>query len=661
MSNRKNKITELEKKCRELRKFIIEHVAQNGGHLGATLGVIELTVALHNAFSFLGTEKSDKLVWDVGHQAYAHKILTNREENFATLRQLNGLSGFPSIQESKFDDFGTGHSSTSISAILGMAVAAHFSDNETIKNRWHIAVIGDGAFTAGLPFEALNNLENNTKNEIKSNILIILNDNGMSIDENVGTLKNHFQELSKRKWKKSELIKQDHTFIFPSIFEFFGGNFHGSIDGHNLETLLDFFDKLKRNSIEKNYSATVHFLRIETTKAKGVIENDSGDRDNKEINNNLESKYNSWHAPAKFEPKTGEILKVEASKTKKSFLKFQDVFGKTIVELAKQNSKIIAITPAMASGSSLLEMCNIFPIRVFDVGIAEQHAVTFSAGLAAQKMLPFCVIYSTFLQRAYDQIIHDVCIQELKVIFCIDRAGLVGQDGATHQGVYDIAFLRPIPNLVLAAPMDEIEFQRMLFSAQLDKNKSPIAIRYPRGEGFVLESNMKNKTKNMHNLLRISQLEQQRNEIEIGKARTIKTVNQKTKIVFLSYGIVGNFVKQAIEKLTEEEIENDNDKIITKIAHYDMRFCKPLDETVLHQILSFEKVKIIITIEDGAKIGGFGNAILEFLNENNYLKNIDEVKILGVPDFIIPHASQQQQYEICGIDTATITNLIKSI
>ncbi len=646
MSIQTSKIIELTNKTKELRRFIIEHVAQNGGHLGATLGVIELTVALHEAFTFLGTEQSDKLVWDVGHQAYAHKILTERKENFHTIRKLNGLSGFPSIKESKFDDFGTGHSSTSLSAILGMAVASQFSQDEIIKNRWHIAVIGDGAFTAGLPFEALNNIQNNAENDIKPNVLIILNDNGMSIDENVGTLKSHFDDLSKCNWtkNKTELNETENNFTIPSIFQIFGGNFHGSIDGHNLETLLDFFEELKQNTQQNLYSNKVHFLHLKTIKGKGIIENSD---------EKFESKYNSWHAPAKFEPKTGQILKSEPSKNKKSFLKFQDVFGHTLIQLAQNNSKIIAITPAMASGSSLLEMQELFPTRVFDVGIAEQHAVTFSAGLATQKMIPFCVIYSTFLQRSYDQIVHDVCVQELKVVFCIDRAGLVGQDGATHQGVYDIAFLRPIPNLVLAAPMDEIEFQKMLFAAQLDATKTSFAIRYPRGEGFLIENNEESKT----NLLEINELEKIENEIEIGKARPIKEANQETQLVILSYGIVGNFVKEAMERLEKNEIETFNNKI----AHYDMRFCKPLDESILHQIFSFQNIRNIITIEDGSKIGGFGSAILEFLNTNNYLRQLDKIEILGVPDQIIPHASQQEQYNFCSIDTEAVISKIKKI
>jgi 1-deoxy-D-xylulose-5-phosphate synthase len=640
MSLQNSNLIELKEKCQELRRFIIEHVAQNGGHLGATLGVIELTVALHKTFTFLGTEQSDKLVWDVGHQAYAHKILTERKENFHTIRTLNGLSGFPSIKESKFDDFGTGHSSTSISAILGMAVASQFSDDTTIKNRWHIAIIGDGAFTAGLPFEALNNLQNNAENSIKPNVLIILNDNQMSIDKNVGTLKNHFEELSKQKWvkNKTELNETENQFTIPSIFEIFGGYFHGSIDGHNLEMLLDFFEELKQNTEKNLYQNKVHFIHLKTIKGKGIIDNSDLE---------TESKYNSWHAPAKFETKTGQLLKSKPSKSKKSFLKFQDVFGKTITELAKQNPQIIAITPAMASGSSLLEMQELFPNRIFDVGIAEQHAVTFSAGLATQNMLPFCVIYSTFLQRSYDQIIHDVCVQELKVIFCIDRAGLIGQDGATHQGVYDIAFLRPIPNLVLAAPMDEIELQKMLFSAQLDSTKTSIAIRYPRGEGFLIDNEI--------NLLKIAELEETQNEIEIGKARILKEVSQDTKIVILSYGIVGNFTKEAIELLEKDK------KFQNKIAHYDMRFCKPLDEQTLHSIFNFNNVKHIITIEDGSKIGGFGSAILEFLSEYDYLKGIDSIKTLGIPDQIIPHASQQEQYNFCGTNTKQITKEIKNI
>ncbi|WP_338761118.1 1-deoxy-D-xylulose-5-phosphate synthase [Bernardetia sp. ABR2-2B] len=633
MSIKNLNLTELEKKCQELRRFIIEHVAEHGGHLGATLGVIELTVALHKAFTFLGTEQSDKLIWDVGHQAYAHKILTDRKKNFHTIRKLNGLSGFPSIKESKFDDFGTGHSSTSISAILGMAVAASFSDEEKIKSRWHIAVIGDGAFTAGLPFEALNNLQNNSENGIKPNILIILNDNGMSIDENVGTLKNHFQQLSKQKWKKNTSEKElESDFTIPSVFEFFGGYFHGSVDGHNLETLLDFFEELKQNTKQNLYQNNVHFLHIKTIKGKGIIENSDIA---------LESKYNSWHAPAKFEAKTGELIPAAPQKNKKQFLKFQEIFGKTLIQLVKKNDKIVAITPAMASGSSLLEMQQLFPQRVFDVGIAEQHAVTFSAGLATQKLLPFCIIYSTFLQRSYDQIIHDVCVQELKVIFCIDRAGLVGNDGATHQGVYDIAYLRPIPNLILAAPMNEIEFQNMLFSTQLEKNKTSFAIRYPRGEGFILEKK--------------NDLEYNFEEIKIGKARTIKEATKETQLVILSYGIVGNFAKEAIE-LVEKE---DNYK--GKVAHYDMRFCKPLDSETLHQILSFENIKSIITIEDGSKIGGFGSAVLEFLSENGYLKYIDTIETLGVPDQVIPHATQQEQYDFCKINTKSISQAIEKI
>jgi len=483
-----------------------------------------------------------------------------------------------------------------------------------------------------------NNLESNEQNSIKPNVLVILNDNQMSIDKNVGTLKNHFQDLSKQKWIKNstQTVSKTNT-ANPSIFELFGGHFHGSIDGHNLETLLEFFEELKQNTKENLYSNKIHFLHVKTIKGKGIIENG---------NLEIESKYNSWHAPSKFEPKTGEIIKSNSSNNTKSFLKFQDVFGKTITELAKQNPKIIAITPAMASGSSLLEMQNLFPNRVFDVGIAEQHAVTFSAGLATQNILPFCVIYSTFLQRAYDQIVHDVCVQELKVIFCIDRAGLVGQDGATHQGVYDIAFLRPIPNLVLAAPMDEIELQKMLFIAQLDENKSSFAIRYPRGEGFLIDNEI--------DLLDLNQLKETQTNIEIGQARPIKEVTNQTQIVILSYGIVGNFAKEAITILEK------NEKFVAKIAHYDMRFCKPLDEKLLHKIATFQNLKYIITIEDGCKIGGFGSAIVEFLSTNNYLSKFDKIEILGIDDQIIHHASQKEQYSLCGIDKDSIIKKIEN-
>ncbi len=572
---RKLSLTDLPNLAKNLRAFIINVVATKEGHLGASLGVVELTIALHYVFD----TPNDLLVWDVGHQAYGHKILTERKTVFDTNRELNGISGFPKITESKYDAFGTGHSSTSISAVLGMAIASKLK-GDFFKQ--HIAVIGDASIASGMAFEALNHA-----GVSDSNILVILNDNAMGIDPNVGALKEYLTSIKKNK-------KNCDT----TIFEALNFNYSGPIDGHNVELIITELEQLKKISGPK-------LLHITTTKGKGLAK--------------AEEEQVTYHAPGKFDKITGELLvSKQAKKTK-----YQDVFGHTLVALAKQNEKIIGITPAMPTGSSLKYMMCTFPKRTFDVGIAEQHAVTLSAGMATQGLIPYCAIYSTFLQRAYDQIIHDVALQKLPVIFCIDRAGIVGEDGATHHGVFDIAYLRLIPNLIICAPMNANELQNMLYTAQLGLDL-PIAIRYPRGEAHYTSSKMQYNVNGFK-------------KIEIGKGNQISF---GSKIVILSLGTIGN----TIIDICQEEKYN------IQIAHYNMLFVKPLDEELLHQIVSkFDK---IITIENGTIVGGFGTAILEFLHTNNYQKI--KLKRLGIPDTFIHHGKIDELNIQVGLDACSI-------
>jgi 1-deoxy-D-xylulose-5-phosphate synthase len=564
---------ELPQLAQELRAFIIDIVATKEGHLGASLGVVELTIALHYLFD----TPNDLLVWDVGHQAYGHKILTGRKEIFHTNRQFGGISGFPSRKESKFDAFGVGHSSTSISAALGMAIAANLK-GET--NKHHIAVIGDASIASGMAFEALNHA-----GVSKANLLIILNDNAIGIDPSVGALKEYLTKV-----KTDRKLATQNNIIKALNFDY-----SGPIDGHDLPKLITELERLKSVQGPK-------FLHIITTKGKGL--------------KNAEDDQITYHAPGKFDKITGIRIKNEKS----VFTKYQDVFGKTIVELAKKNNKIVGITPAMLTGSSLKLMMQEFPNRTFDVGIAEQHAVTLAAGMATQGLMPFCNIYSTFLQRAYDQVIHDVALQNLPVIFCLDRAGLVGEDGATHHGVFDIAFLRCIPHLIIFAPRNEIELRNILYTAQLGL-KNPIAIRYPRGVGKIID------------------WQQPFEEIKIGKGTCLK---EGTKIAVLSIGTIADSVTEAI-LLSEKN---------NKIAHYDLRFVKPLDEELLHTI--FKKHTTIITIENGTVKGGFGSAILEFASTNEY-KN--DINVLGIPDVFVHHGKTSELLNKVGLDTKSLHKL----
>ncbi len=610
------KKVDLHKVCDELRDFIIDIVSEHGGHFGASLGVVELTVALHYVFD----TPNDLLVWDVGHQAYGHKILTGRRDIFHTNRKYKGISGFPNRFESNYDTFGVGHSSTSVGAALGMAVASNLDSNDT---RQHVAIIGDGALTGGQAFEALNHagIEN-------SNILVILNDNCMSIDPNVGALKEYLLKISKSKtynkirdevWDllsklssfgdsaktvvqkveqalKSVMLKQSN------YFESLNFRYFGPIDGHDTIQLINTLNDLKEIPGPK-------ILHCLTTKGKGY--------------KLAEKDQTKWHAPGLFDKDSGKIN--VANKKNSQLTKYQDVFGKTIVELAKKNKKIVGITPAMPSGSSLKFMMKEMPNRAFDVGIAEQHAVTFSAGLATQGLIPYCNIYSTFLQRGYDQLIHDVAIQNLHVVFCLDRAGLVGEDGATHQGVFDLAYLRCIPNLIIASPMNEIELRNLMYTAQL-KQHSPFAIRYPRGTGVLTDWEVPFE------------------EIEIGKGNVI---SEGSDIAVISIGHIGNMINNIVTEIQENKIN---------IGHYDIRFLKPLDEKLLHII--FQKYKYIITIEDGCLKGGLSSAILEFSNDNNYKNNIFR---FGVPDQFIEHGSPQEQRIECGYDKNSVLKKIQEI
>ena len=602
--------------CDDLRQYIINSISENGGHFGASLGVVELTVAMHYVYN---TPK-DKIVWDVGHQAYGHKILTGRKDLFHTNRIYKGLSGFPKISESEYDTFGVGHSSTSISAALGMSIASkHMGDNE----RQHIAVIGDGGMTGGISFEGMNHA-----GDTDSNITIILNDNCMSIDPNVGALKKYLTDISTSPtfnnirddiWKVlgklnkvgktarsfgKTIEKSLKSFVLDNsnLFEALNLRYFGPIDGHDINHLVKTLEYLKRIPGPK-------LLHCITKKGKGY---------------GLAEKHQTkWHATGKFDIESGESL---GSKTiKKSPPKYQDVFGNTIVELAEKNEKIMGITPAMPSGSSLNIMMKKMPERAFDVGIAEQHAVTFSAGLATRGVIPFCNIYSTFMQRAYDQVIHDVCIQNLPVIFCLDRAGVAGSDGPTHHGAYDIAYMRCIPNMVVSAPMNESELRNLMFTAQ-KLNSGPFTIRYPRGKGVLTDW---------------------KTPMETVKVGTGRVICEGDDIAILSIGHIGNYVTKAIEKLKKENIYP---------SHYDMRFVKPIDEKLLHKIL--KKHKFILTVEDGCIIGGFGSAILEFMSENNYSNSLQR---LGIPDKIIEHGSQDELYKECNYDDISIYNFCKKM
>ncbi|MCK0178621.1 1-deoxy-D-xylulose-5-phosphate synthase [Flavobacteriaceae bacterium S0862] len=564
---RQLKLEDLPQLAKELRDFIINIVATKEGHLGASLGVVELTIALHYVFN----TPEDLLIWDVGHQAYGHKILTRRKDIFNTNRQFKGISGFPKRDESVYDAFGVGHSSTSISATLGMAIASKLKG----ENKQHIAVIGDASIASGMAFEGLNHA-----GVTDANVLIILNDNAIGIDPSVGALKQYLTNV------KKGTQKQDN------IFEALNFDYSGPIDGHNIDKLVLELERLKTVKGPK-------LLHVITTKGKGLKQ--------------AEENQVTYHAPGKFNASTGDLILKEPSK----FIKFQDVFGLTIVELAKENKNIIGITPAMPTGSSLKYMMDIYPERAFDVGIAEQHAVTLAAGMATQGLVPFCNIYSTFLQRAYDQVIHDVALQKLPVIFCLDRAGLVGEDGATHHGIFDLAYLRCIPNLIVFAPRNEVELRNIMYTAQLGL-KLPIAIRYPRGNGHIED------------------WKQPFVKIDIGIGELLK---KGKDIAVLSLGTIAINVSEAIESLD--------------VSHYDMRFLKPIDENLLHQI--FKSYRAIITIEDGTIKGGLGSEILEFASKNGYTNT---VKIIGIPDEFIEHGKIHELQKDIGLDAEGIRNTI---
>lgn len=608
---------QLHQVCDELRQYIVDVVSVHGGHFGASLGVVELSVALHYVFN----TPYDQLVWDVGHQAYGHKILTGRRDRFPTNRKYKGLSGFPKRSESEYDTFGVGHSSTSISAALGMAMASYYK-GET--DRQHIAVIGDGAMTAGMAFEAMNHA-----GIAKSNVLIILNDNCMSIDPNVGALKEYLTDITTSHtyndfkdtvWNMLGKLPIGKTFSremagklkegvkgmlskSSNLFEALNLRYFGPIDGHNITKLVDTLRDLKDIPGPK-------LLHIKTIKGKGY---DLAEKD-----------QTKWHAPGLFDKVTGEIVKKKFDLPQPP--KYQDVFGHTIIELAEQNPLIFGITPAMPSGSSLKFMMEKMPDRAFDVGICEQHAVTVSAGMATQGLRVFCNIYSSFMQRAYDQVVHDVAIQKLPVVFCLDRAGLVGEDGPTHHGCYDIAYMRCIPNLIVSAPMNETELRDLMYTAQLDSTKLPFVIRYPRGEGVLPEWKTPMKA------------------IPIGTGRKLRDGKD---IAILTIGHPGNFAAAAIREVLNDGIQP---------AHYDMRFVKPLDEALLHEV--FARYHKIITVEDGTVVGGFGSAVLEFMAAHGYQA---EVKMLGIPDQLIEHGTPKELYREIGIDAAAIADTLRTM
>ena len=609
--------SDLVKLSKELRQFIIDIVSVNGGHFGASLGVVELSIALHYVFN----TPHDQLVWDVGHQAYGHKILTGRRDVFHTNRKYKGLSGFPKRSESEFDTFGVGHSSTSIGAALGMSIASSLKNE---KNKQHIAVIGDGALTGGQAFEALNHAGMSD-----SNILVVLNDNCMSIDPNVGALKEYLTDITTShtynkikddvwdllgKFSKfgpnaQSIIQKIENAIKSSMleqsnyFESLNFRYFGPVDGHNVEHLVKILEDLKDIPGPK-------ILHCVTKKGKGYKPAEDGNT-------------TKWHAPGIFNKDTGKILSV--SKTKDEAPKYQDVFGHTIIELAKKNKQIVGVTPAMPTGSSLKYMMEEIPDRAFDVGIAEQHAVTFSAGMATQGLIPFCNIYSTFMQRAYDQVIHDVAIQNLSVVFCLDRAGLVGEDGPTHHGSFDIAYFKCIPNMIISSPMNEEELRNLMFTAQ-EKNHGPFTIRYPRGKGVMPEWKTEFKS------------------IEIGTGRKLRSGEN---IAILSLGHIGNYASQLCYEYDKEGMH---------IGHYDLRFAKPLDQKMLHEV--FQNYEHIITIEDGCILGGVGSSVIEFMVDNQYNSSVYR---LGIPDEFIEHGSQTQLHAYCGYDKNSLRNKIEQI
>ena len=610
---RKLPLEQLQPLADQLRDYIIDTLSSHPGHLASSLGAVELAVALHYVFN----TPDDKLVWDVGHQAYAHKILTGRGEQFPTIRTYGGISGFPRMDESPYDAFGTGHSSTSISAALGMATASNLQGNTT---RNHIAVIGDGALTGGEAFEALNNV-----GASKANILIILNDNGISIDKAVGGLDNyltritssrHYNQLKEKVWHRLDGSgggrRHEQSINFfqrltstmksaalggSNLFESLGIRYFGPIDGHDMSQLVDTLRRLKDLDGPK-------LLHVFTQKGKGLRQ--------------AEKDPVTYHAPGKFNIRTGDQIHQD---TVDQPLRYQEVFGHTILELAQKNPAIVGITPAMLSGCSLGIMQQAMPERVFDVGIAEQHAVTFAAGLAAQGMVPFCNIYSSFAQRAYDQIIHDVALQHLQVVICLDRAGLVGEDGATHHGTFDLAYLRPIPGITVCAPMDEHELRNMMYTAQLPDH-GPVVIRYPRG--CSVHSDWKSTF----------------NEIRVGEGRCIR---KGSDVAIISLGHPGNDALAAAEDLQQQGIS---------AAVYDMRFLKPLDTRLLDEVAT-AGYRRIVTVEDGIKTGGFGEAVMEYLAEKHPSETA-KVCILAIPDRFIPHGTIAQLKADCHIDKAAI-------
>ncbi len=603
--------------CEELRQFIIDVVSVHGGHFAASLGVVELTTALHYVYN----TPYDQLVWDVGHQAYGHKIITGRKDSFETNRKYGGISGFPKRAESEYDTFGVGHSSTSISAALGMAMAAKYK-GET--DRKVVAVIGDGSMTAGMAFEAMNHA-----GVANTDMLIILNDNGIGIDPNVGALKEYltditisptYNKIKDDVWNALGKLPVGKSFTramahkltegikgmvssSSNLFEALKLRYFGPIDGHNISKLVDTLNDLKDIPGPK-------LLHIITTKGKGYAL--------------AEKDQTKWHAPGLFDKVTGEIYKKKFDTPQPP--KYQDVFGKTIIELAKNNDKIFGITPAMPSGSSLKYMMEEMPDRAFDVGICEQHAATLSAGMATQGLRVYCNIYSSFMQRAYDQVVHDIAIQKLPVVLCLDRAGLVGDDGPTHHGCYDIAYFRCIPNMIISAPMNEAELRNLMYTAQLESTQLPFVIRYPRGEGVMPE------------------WQTPMEPVQIGKGRKLKSGQD---IAILSLGHPGNFAAAAIRNVKQEGIDP---------AHYDIRFVKPLDEALLHEALStYPK---IITVEDGTVVGGFGSAVLEFMAAHGY-KN--EIKIMGIPDRIVEHGSPKELHRECGYDAQGIAAAVREM
>lgn len=603
----------------ELREFIIDTVSIYGGHFGASLGVVELTVALHYVFN----TPYDQLVWDVGHQAYGHKILTGRRDLFPTNRRYGGMSGFPKMSESPYDAFGVGHSSTSIGAALGMSVA---SDYKKEFDRQHIAVIGDGSMTAGMSFEALNQA-----GALNNNMIVVLNDNCMSIDPNVGALKEYLTDITTSRtynkvrdelWnvlgklskfgpnpqqiaRKVEAAMKATLMKQSNLFEALNFRYFGPVDGHDVQHLAAVLNDLKSIPGPK-------LLHCVTVKGKGYAL--------------AEKDQTLWHAPGLFDKITGEIFTKVPDRPQPP--KYQDVFGHTLLELAQANAKIMGVTPAMPSGSSLNIMMAAMPDRAFDVGIAEQHAVTFSAGMATQGLVPFCNIYSSFMQRGYDQVVHDVALQNLHVVFCLDRAGFAGADGPTHHGCYDLAYMRCIPNIVVSAPMNEQELRNLMYTAQLPENAGPFSIRYPRGEGVMPEWRTP--------LQRIA----------IGTGRVVRE-GEEGGVAILSIGHIGNYAAKATATLAAEGLD---------VGHYDMRFCKPLDEEMLLAIA--RRYRAIVTVEDGCLQGGFGSAVLEFLaDQGQHLA----VRRLGIPDRVVEHGTQDQLYKECGFDAAGIAAAVREL